>query len=118
MTDDDRGTSFSDYRYVVVYDPASPDVSGSGWMNTFAGRRSFDFDVRYKKNATMPSGTVLFAAPGTNFRSTSLDWEVVTRRGTTYVRGHGTVNGQAGYSFLLAVIDTGTRRGAGRTSCA
>jgi len=107
VTDDDGGASTSTYQYVVVYDPNAGSVNGSGWMPTSAGKAEFGFDVRYRRGATTPSGTLTFVLPGTLFKATAFDWLVVTPTGATYVRGHGTVDGKGGYSFLLAVADGG-----------
>jgi hypothetical protein len=105
VTDDDGGTSTSSYQYVVVYDPAAGNASGSGWVQTPGGKAEFGFDVRYARGATTPGGNLTFTLPGMSFKATSFDWMVVKRGGTTYIRGHGMVNRAGGYSFLLAVSD-------------
>jgi hypothetical protein len=94
---------------VVVYAPAGR-VAGDGTVQTASGRGTFAVDVSYKKGATTPSGTFSFKAPGLDLRSTGLDWLVV-RGSRAYLRGTGTVNGQAGYAFQVTFLDGG-RSGA------
>ena len=107
VVDDDGGWSTSTYQHVVVYDPNAGSVEGSGWVQAGADRATFELNARYRQGQAVPTGSVVFGLEGTRFRSTSLAWLVVRPDGVVHVRGSGTVNGVAGYSFLLTVSDGG-----------
>jgi hypothetical protein len=123
VTDDDTGTASSQPVLVVVYDPSAGFVTGSGWINspagaytadpTLTGRATFGFVSRYLPGTTIPDGSTrfLFRAAGFDFRSTSYDWMVVAGARAQY-KGSGTLNGVAGYTFMVTVID-GQRNGGG-----
>lgn len=70
------------------------------------GRATFGFVSRYKKGATVPSGNTQFRfhAGDLAFSSTHYDWLVVAGAKAQF-KGQGTVNGQAGYTFLLTAGD-------------
>lgn len=46
----------------------------------------------------------VFRVAGLNFHSTSYDWLVISGPWAQY-KGHGTVNGVAGYSFMLTAVE-------------
>ncbi|HEX2754371.1 MAG TPA: hypothetical protein VHM48_02850, partial [Candidatus Limnocylindrales bacterium] len=119
-------TSTSEAQIVVFYDPSGGFVTGGGYIkhedpigaanpNTpgVAGKDNFGFNAKYLKNATVPTGETEFQCKvcNLNFHSTSYDWLVITRLSTTTVkaqyRGLGTINGAAGYGFIVTVIDGG-----------
>jgi PKD repeat protein len=118
VTDDDGDSDAEIFQYVVVYDPSAGFVTGGGWINSPAGayaadpdltgKATFGFVSKYQKGATVPTGNTEFQfhAGSLNFKSTSYDWLVVQGSSSkaTY-KGYGTVNGAAGYGFLLSAID-------------
>ncbi|MEO5939611.1 MAG: hypothetical protein ABIZ72_01810, partial [Candidatus Limnocylindrales bacterium] len=110
--------------FVVFYDPSGGFVTGGGYIkhedgttnpNTtgVVGKDNFGFNAKYLKNAALPTGETEFQCKvcNLNFHSTSYDWLVITRLSTTTVKaqykGLGTINGAAGYSFIVTVIDGG-----------
>ena len=70
------------------------------------GRATFGFVSKYHKGATAPSGQTEFQfhAAKLNFHSTSYDWLVVAGARAQY-KGAGTVNGVAGFNFMLTAVD-------------
>ena len=102
--------------FVVVYDASAGFVTGGGWITSPAGayapspgatgKATFGFVAKYKPGAAKPDGNTEFAftTGGFDFRSTTYDWLVVAGTKAQY-RGQGTVNGVAGYRFLLTAYD-------------
>ncbi len=106
--------------YIVVYDPDAGFVTGGGWIQSPAGaytpensgdanvtgRANFGFVAKYKKGATVPTGSTefQFQAGSLNFHSNDYEWLVVAGSKAMY-KGTGTVNGVGGYSFILTAID-------------
>ena len=80
---------------------------------TLTGKASFGFVSKYQKGAAKPSGETefQFKAGTLNFSSASYDWLVISGPMAQY-KGVGTINGQAGYSFLLTARD-GRQSGGG-----
>lgn len=117
VDDGDSGTASTTYQYVVVYDPSAGFVTGGGWIDspygayradpTLTGKGTFGFVSKYQKGATTPTGNTEFQfhAAGMNFKSTSYQWLVVSGAKAQY-KGVGTVNGVAGYGFLLTATDS------------
>jgi hypothetical protein len=116
--------SSSEALPVVFYDPNGGFVTGGGYINheqgvtnpaapTVVGKDNFGFNAKYLKNATVPTGETEFQCKvcNINFHSTSYEWLLITRLSTSSVkaqyRGVGTINGTAGYSFNVTVIDGG-----------
>jgi PKD domain-containing protein len=109
---------------VVIYDPTAGFVTGGGWINSPAGaaawdvgltgKASFGFVSRYQKGATVPTGNTefQFKAGALNFKSTSYEWLVVSGARAQY-KGAGTINGMAGYGFILTAIDGQVSGGGG-----
>jgi len=103
---------------VVVYDPSAGFVTGGGWItspegaytedSTMTGKATFGFVSKYLKGATVPTGNTqfIFHAAGFSFQSTAYDWLVVAGTRAQY-KGIGTVNGEAGYGFMLTAVDGG-----------
>ncbi len=103
---------------MVVYNPVGA-LSGGGWINspagaapsepTGAGKGHFNVSVRFQGGSAVPNGNVRFRlkTADINFVATSFDWLVVMPidGATGILRGHGTLNGNADYEFLLTVID-------------
>lgn len=115
ITDDDTGVAMSSLR-VIVFDTGAGFVTGGGWFNSPAGahaanasvtgKANYGFVTKYKKEAPVPTGQTefQFTAPGFNFHSAGYVWLVVAGCNAQF-EGTGTVNGVAGYSFLVTVID-------------
>ncbi|MGQ0606927.1 MAG: ExeM/NucH family extracellular endonuclease [Chloroflexota bacterium] len=81
-------------------------VTGGGRITTDAGIASFELSVQYAGPSIAPSGETSFTLPGLAFASTRYDWLVADVDGAAArYSGSGTVNGEAGYSFLVAVTD-------------
>ena len=117
IKDEDGGTSATVcYEYIVVYDPSAGFVTGGGWINSPAGaypanaaltgKATFGFVSKYLKGATTPTGNTEFQfhAASFAFNSTSYSWLVVSGPQAQY-KGTGSVNGVAGYAFLLTARD-------------
>jgi len=104
------------HAYVVVVDPEGGSVVGAGVVNSprgayparpnVGGLGILGMAAGYGPGADTPSGASAFALPSARFtfRSTGHDWLVVDGE-TAFLRGSGTVNGTAGYEFLIAVVD-------------
>jgi uncharacterized protein YegL len=116
VKDDDGGTDTKNCGFVVVFDPDGGFVTGGGWIASpagayqadpsLSGKASFGFVSKYKKGATVPTGSTefQFQAGSLNFHSEDYQWLVVAGSKAQY-KGTGTVNGQAGYSFMLTATD-------------
>jgi uncharacterized protein YegL len=116
VTDDDGGSDTETCGFVVVYDPNGGFVTGGGWLMSpdgaypadpsASGRANFGFVSKYKKGATVPTGSTefQFQAGGLNFHSEDYQWLVVAGTKAQY-KGTGTVNGISGYSFMLTATD-------------
>lgn len=119
VTDDD-GDSDNECaeNYVVVYDPSAGFVTGGGWIDIQAGSfpgdpsasgpGRFGFVSKYQKGASVPDGSTefQFQAGDLNFHSNSYEWLVVAGSKAIY-KGAGTVNGDAGYKFIVSAVDGG-----------
>jgi hypothetical protein len=116
VTDDDGGAD-TESVMVVVFDPEAGFVTGGGWINSPAGaytadpsltgRATFGFVSKYQKGAKIPVGQTefQFRVADFNFHSDLYDWLVVTGGGKAQYKGTGTVNGVAGFNFLLTATD-------------
>src|SRR5437016_9242026 len=71
-----------------------------------SGKANFGFVSKYKAGATTPTGETefQFQEGNLNFHSSLYDWLVVSGALAQY-KGSGTINGVAGYSFLLTAAD-------------
>jgi PKD repeat protein len=104
------------YQFAVVYDPSAGFVTGGGWITSGAGayvpnpalvgKANFGFSSQYKKGAQVPTGETefQFQIADLNFHSTAYQWLVVSGAKGQY-KGTGTLNGVAGYGFLLTATD-------------
>jgi hypothetical protein len=80
------------------------------------GKATFGFVSKYKKGATVPTGSTEFQfhTVGMNFHSNSYDWLVVTGSNYAKFKGEGTINGALApsgnpYKFMIwAGDETGT----------
>ncbi len=116
VTDKDGGADYSEFQYVVVYDPNGGFVTGGGWINspagaytpdpTLSGKANFGFVAKYKKGASVPDGNTQFQfhAGGLNFHSASYEWLVVAGSKAQF-KGAGAINGEGAYKFLLWADD-------------
>jgi hypothetical protein len=109
---------------VVVYDPSAGFVTGGGWIDSppgscgpgapngvcagdATGRANFGFVAKYKRGATVPDGQTefVFQAGNLNFHSAAYDWLVVAGKDRAQFKGAGSINGVAGYEFMLTAYD-------------
>jgi len=109
---------------VAIYDPDGGYVTGGGWLESpagayhanpsLAGKVSFGFVSKYLKNATNPKGETQFdfKLAGLSFNALNFDYLVISGAKVMY-RGFGKINGNAGYSFILTVIDGQATNGGG-----
>lgn len=126
VTDDDQSAA-SKTVMVVVYDPSAGFVTGGGWLNSAKGscqlntdcanaegKANFGFVSKYQKGTTVPSGKTEFQfhAGNFNFESETYEWLVVAGAKAQY-KGVGSVNGKAGYAFLLTATDGQVSGGGG-----
>src|SRR5262249_10967742 len=121
---DQRGASGSATAIpgVIVINLIVGSIVGNGLVNgppfmvasaAPAGQVRFRLSAKYAGNGTIPQGqTVLqFKATHRTFRSTGLDWLVVSGD-TAWYEGTGTINGAGSYGFLVAASSGGG--GAGK----
>jgi len=119
VKDDDTGVSsvYTNTTFIVIYDPNGGFVTGGGWINqpttgsfpALPGKANFGFVSKYKKGSNVPDGETefQFQAGDVNFHSSAYDMCSLVISGSkkaTYL-GDGTVNGVAGYRFLLIAVD-------------
>jgi hypothetical protein len=100
-------------------DPTAGFVTGGGWFTspegaytddpTLTGKASFGFVSKYKNGQSVPTGNTqfTFTAAILDFHSTSYEWLVITGSGCAKYKGLGTINGGAGYGFMLTACDNG-----------
>lgn len=98
---------------LVVYDPEGGFVTGGGQILSPAGAykldesatglATFGFVSKYKKGASIPTGSTefQFRAAGLNFHSNEYDWLLVTGGQTAKFKGTGTINGEGSYKFMV-----------------
>lgn len=113
--------------YVVVYDPNGGFVTGGGWIMSPNGacaaagcrvtgedKATFDFAPKYAKGATVPTSATpfTFTVAGLGFVSTKYTWLTVGGPLAQF-KGEGTVNGVAGYQFLVTAVDGDVTGGGG-----
>ncbi|MDO9374549.1 MAG: MBG domain-containing protein, partial [Ferruginibacter sp.] len=109
------GTSIA---YLPVYDPSGGFVTGGGWINSPAGaylasplltgKANFGFVSKYKKGSNVPEGNTefQFQAGNLNFTSTGYSAGSLVVAGSQAIyKGVGTINGVAGYSFMISAVD-------------
>jgi probable HAF family extracellular repeat protein len=122
---DNTGLTGNVSRNVVVYDPSAGFVTGNGSIHsplgafkadpTIAGNATFSFVSKYQKGAKVPVGTTAFQFQSANldFYSDSYDWMVVAGARGQF-KGTGTLDGAAGYKFMLTAIDGQVMGGGGK----
>jgi hypothetical protein len=116
VTDDDGGSEWMEFRYVVVYDPEGGFVTGGGWIDSpegayvpdplLTGRAHFGFVSKYVHGQQHPAGNTefQFRVADLNFHSSAYDWLVIAGAKAMY-RGIGTINGAGNYGFMISAID-------------
>jgi hypothetical protein len=115
----------SDPAMIIIYDPNGGFVTGGGWIMSpivpdlaqymsVSGKANFGFVSKYQKGATIPTGETefQFKEGDMNFHSSAYDWLVISGAIAQY-KGSGTINGVAGYSFLLTATDGQVSGGGG-----
>ena len=95
-------------QWMPVFDPEAGFVTGAGQAAANGKRLGFNFSVRYSgKYAVTPTGQTHLQITGLGmFRSSSLDWLVVTGDKAAW-RGEGTIDGKGRYGFIASVTDAG-----------
>jgi hypothetical protein len=98
---------------LVVYDPTGGFVTGGGAVNSTAGAdlvntnaagpAIFGFNSKYLPGRSTPDGNLefQFKAGNLNFKSTSMDWLVVTGEPRAQFQGTGTINGATVCKFAV-----------------
>jgi hypothetical protein len=116
IIDNDGGFGIAQFMYIVIYDPEGEFITGGGWFTSpigaytaepsLTGNARFGFLAKYKKGADIPMGqtTFVFQLADLNFHGTEYDWLVVAGARAMF-KGHGTINGQGDYGFLITAID-------------
>ncbi|GAG53170.1 unnamed protein product, partial [marine sediment metagenome] len=116
-TDAANNTGADECVLLAVYDPSAGFVTGGGWINSpagadadnpsAAGRATFGFVSKYHKGRTTPDGSLefQFKAGDLNFKSTSMEWLVVTGEPRAQFRGEGTINGATVCKFHVDAWD-------------
>ena len=112
VADEDGGTSSpAYYRYVIVYDPAGPSTTGSGFYSANGqgkAKAHFTFTAKYLRDGSgVPNGTVKFWIPGAHmdFESTTIEMLVASGNRAQFW-GTGMLNGEAA-RFRITAVDGG-----------
>jgi hypothetical protein len=93
---------------VVVFDPNVGKVTGGGWVPAGSAKTTFNVNAKYNHGAL--TGNLGAQLPdGRTMSSTTLRW-LVTVGSKAEVAGDATLNGVAGYTFLVTVSDTSAYR--------
>ena len=115
-TDEAGNVSDPECILLPVYDPEGSFVTGGGWIQSPAGaytpdpsltgKANFGFVSKYMTGTNTPTGQTQFRfkVADLNFHSDSYDWLVVANAKAMY-KGTGSINGEAGYNFMLSAID-------------
>jgi hypothetical protein len=113
LTVDDGLSADTVSTSVVVYDASAGFVTGGGWIDSpagayfadpdLAGKATFGFVSKYRKGATVPTGSTAFefAAGDLHLTSTSYEWLVVTGSDYAKFKGSATINGMGDYRFMV-----------------
>ena len=124
VTDKDKATISTSYKFVVVYDLNGGFVTGGGWINSPAGayaadlnltgKANFGFVSKYQNGNSVPTGNTefQFKAGNLNFSSTVYEWMVISGARAQY-KGSGKINGAGDYRFMLTAIDGQVNGGGG-----
>lgn len=116
-TDGARNVASKCGAIVAVYDPSGGFVTGGGQVASpagadlanpsAAGQATFGFVSKYLPGRNTPTGNLefQFKEGSLNFKSTSMDWLVVTGEPRAMFRGIGTVNGTGECKFEVDAWD-------------
>jgi hypothetical protein len=125
--DDDTGFGIANTfngltAMVIIYDPNAGFVTGGGYVTqtnlmtpgdaaSVGAKANYGFNAKYKNSNTLQGEVEFqFKPANINLHATSLEWLLVNTTVTpnrAQIQGSGTVNGVAGYGFLLTVTDGG-----------
>ena len=105
-----------------VYDPTGGFVTGGGTVNSpasadlangSAGPARFGFVSKYLPGRSVPDGNLefQFQAGNLNFKSTSMDWLMVTGEPRGQFQGTGTINGTTVCKFAVDAWDASFQPG-------
>lgn len=101
---------------IVVYDPSSGSITGSGSFNsqvgayvpnpTATGQLKFNIQAKYSGTNAVPTGKMNLDLKISNFSfdSTSLEWLVIDGN-KVQLKGIGTVNGSGNYTIFVSMLD-------------
>ena len=117
------GTNGDLEALLVIYDPSGGYTIGGGWLNappgsyradpSLSGKVAFGFNSKYTKAAN-PKGETQINFGNGNFEFNALNYEYLSISGArAQFKGFGKLNGEAGYNFILTVIDGQTTNGGG-----
>ena len=118
IADEDGGTSAAAfYRYAIVYDPAGPPASGSGFISLTGDpkhKAHFTFSASFPGRSLVPDGKAKFWVPGgsLDFESGFVQMLVVSGNRAQFW-GSGMLNG-APATFRITAVD-GDRSGSDRS---
>ena len=116
-TDEPGNTGNSECALLPVYDPNGGFVTGGGFVNSpegadlanpsATGPARFGFVSKYLPGRSVPDGDLefQFQAGSLNFKSTSMDWLVVTGEPRGRFQGTGTINGGTACKFVVDAWD-------------
>ena len=83
-------------------------MTGGGWVSSGAGKTTFNVNAKYNHGAL--AGNLGAQLPdGRSMASTALRW-LVTVGSKAEIAGDATVNGAAGYTFLVTVSEANAYR--------
>ena len=108
---------------IVVYDPNGGYAIGGGWISapagsyranpSLGGKVAFGFNSKYGKAAN-PKGETQISFGSGEFEFNALNYEYLSISGArAQFKGFGKINGDAGYNFILTVIDGQATNGGG-----
>jgi hypothetical protein len=108
---------------IVIYDPNGGYTIGGGWIDAPAGsyradpgvsgKVAFGFNSKYTK-ATNPKGETQINFVNGNLEFNALNYDYLSVSGArAQFKGFGKLNGEAGYNFILTVIDGQVTNGGG-----
>ncbi|HBH62778.1 MAG TPA: hypothetical protein DDX85_13790 [Nitrospiraceae bacterium] len=118
------GAGFSQYRFVVVFDPKGGSVTGGGWIMSpqgaypadpsLSGNANFGFVSLYEKGVNIPKGETEFEfkVADLDFHSTTYEWLVVAGAQAKF-KGTGQINRTGNYGFMLFAVDGNISGGGG-----
>jgi len=126
VKDNDGGQSNLMTVMVTIFDPNGGFVTGGGWIMSPAGayapdpsltgKANFGFVSKYKKGSSIPEGQTefQFKAGDLNFHSSAYDFgSLVVSNFKAQYKGTGTINGVAGFKFILTAYDGQIQGGGG-----